>query len=249
MTRIATIKDIPTSSWERLAHKRIFFAHQSVGFDIVAGIEDLLKENSLPLLKITETNILSDSVEPVFAHCRLGKNGDPEFKCVDFARFLEEGGGNRADMAFLKFCYVDVTTRTDVNRLFTQYKEMMSSLREKYPRMIFIHFSVPVTATPNDFKGRIKRFFGLSSGEQRDNIKRNQFNEKLRKEYRTEKTLFDLAELQSTFPDGSKAFFKNGNKMYPCLVPDYTNDGGHLNAKGRKRVAEQLLVFLASHLK
>ena len=94
--------------------------------------------------------VLSIHVEPVFAHCRLGKNGDPEFKCVDFARFLEEGGGNRADMAFLKFCYVDVTTRTDVNRLFTQYKEMMSSLREKYPRMIFIHFSVPVNASLTD---------------------------------------------------------------------------------------------------
>jgi lysophospholipase L1-like esterase len=29
------------------------------------------------------------------------------------------------------------------------------------------------------------------------------------------------------------------------LCPEYTEDGGHLNAVGRKTVAEQLLVFLA----
>jgi lysophospholipase L1-like esterase len=29
------------------------------------------------------------------------------------------------------------------------------------------------------------------------------------------------------------------------MVPEYTDDGGHLNEKGRKRVAEQMLIILA----
>ena len=29
------------------------------------------------------------------------------------------------------------------------------------------------------------------------------------------------------------------------MVPEYTDDSGHLNDKGRKKVAEQLLIILA----
>jgi lysophospholipase L1-like esterase len=31
----------------------------------------------------------------------------------------------------------------------------------------------------------------------------------------------------------------------PALVPDYTEDGGHLNTVGRQRVARALVAFLA----
>jgi lysophospholipase L1-like esterase len=37
-------------------------------------------------------------------------------------------------------------------------------------------------------------------------------------------------------------------KTYYHLVPDYTNDGGHLNETGRKLVAEQLLLTIAAIL-
>ena len=79
-----------------------------------------------------------------------------------------------------------------------------------------------------------------------DNIKRSEFNDRLREEYGTKEFLFDLATLESTYPDGSKAIFKDSGKTYYHMVPDYTDDGGHLNERGRKIIAENLLIFLAN---
>jgi len=42
-----------------------------------------------------------------------------------------------------------------------------------------------------------------------------------------------------------RSFFRKGNQIYFTLIPEYTDDGGHLNTLGRKIVAEQLLIFLA----
>ncbi len=39
-----------------------------------------------------------------------------------------------------------------------------------------------------------------------------------------------------------------GWKYVYSLVPDYTDDGSHLNEKGRKVVAEQFLLFLVNPL-
>ena len=79
-----------------------------------------------------------------------------------------------------------------------------------------------------------------------DNIKRNQFNELLRKEYDGKAPIFDLARTESTLPDGKRSSFSKDGKNYYFMVPDYTHDGGHLNELGRKRAAEQLLVVLTA---
>jgi len=58
--------------------------------------------------------------------------------------------------------------------------------------------------------------------------------------------IFDLAKIESTFPDGRRASFTKDGKTYYSMVPDYTYDGGHLNELGRKIAAEQLLFLLAN---
>jgi len=67
----------------------------------------------------------------------------------------------------------------------------------------------------------------------------------LRHAYVGREPFFDLAKLESTFPNGSQSTFTKDGNIYAALVPDYTNDGGHLNEKGRRIVAEHLLVYLA----
>ena len=79
-----------------------------------------------------------------------------------------------------------------------------------------------------------------------DNIKRNQFNELIKKEYEEKEPFFDLAKIESSYPSGERASFTKDGKVYYSLVPEYTYDSGHLNEKGRKIVAEQLLIILAS---
>ena len=68
----------------------------------------------------------------------------------------------------------------------------------------------------------------------------------LRKEYEGKVPLFDIAKIESTFPDGTRCSFTKDGKTYYSMVSEYTSDGGgHLNATGRKKFAEQLLILLA----
>jgi hypothetical protein len=73
-------------------------------------------------------------------------------------------------------------------------------------------------------------------------VRREQFNELMRAEYGP-KELFDLAKFESTYPDGTR---ERGDKSHFALVPDYTDDGGHLNARGREVICVQWLDFLSS---
>ena len=106
-----SIKDIPETSWKRVAEKRFYFGHQSVGYNIVEGISDALKENPKIKLNIVETNNAVDSSVPLFAHSQIGKNEDPKSKCEAFVRLMESGMGDGVDIALLKFCFVDVTRK------------------------------------------------------------------------------------------------------------------------------------------
>jgi lysophospholipase L1-like esterase len=54
-----------------------------------------------------------------------------------------------------------------------------------------------------------------------------------------------MAAVESTYPDGRPCTFRVAGRTYESLVPEYTTDGGHLNERGRRAVAAQLLVFLA----
>ena len=92
----------------------------------------------------------------------------------------------------------------------------------------------------------IKKVFGRPVFDYQDNISRNQFNEMLRKEYEGKEPFFDLANIESTFPHGKRASFAKNGSIYYSMVPEYTDDGGHLNKVGRRRITGQLLVFLAN---
>jgi len=64
--------------------------------------------------------------------------------------------------------------------------------------------------------------------------------------YKGKESIFDIAKIQSTFPDGTRSIFTKDGKTYYSMVPEYSYDGGHLNELGRKKVAEQLLVLFAN---
>jgi len=239
-------KNPPETAWQLLSHKKIYFGHQSVGNNIIDGIKDIMKENSKIKLNIVKTNDPKMFTTPIFAHSPIGKNMNPISKIDAFAKFMEQGIGNKADFAFFKFCYVDITRNTDINQIFTYYKNTMKHLKEKYPKTTFIHVTVPLTIVQTGFKVWIKKIIGRPIGGYADNIKRNQFNEMLRNEYKNKEPIFDLALTESTFPDKTRCFFTKEGKTYYSLVPAYTHDGGHLNELGRKIVAEQLLILLAN---
>jgi hypothetical protein len=242
----ANLKMVSEINWKNLSEKRIYFGHQSVGFNIVEGIKDVMKANPQIKLNILETSNAVDFSVPLFAHSQIGENGNPKSKCEAFAEFMEKGIGEKVDIAFLKFCYVDVTGKTDIKKMFEDYKRTIADLKQKYPKVVFVHFSVPLTTVQISWKTRLKILLGKEDiWEYGDNVPRGDYNELLKKEYGGKEPVFDLAAIESTHPDGKRESFRKGSRTYYSLIPDYTRDGGHLNEKGRKFVAEQLLIFLA----
>lgn len=241
-----SIKDVPATSWEKLAQKKIYFGHQSVGFNIIDGIKDVIRENPQIKLNIVETSNPADFTDPIFAHSRVGKNVDPKSKVQGIAEFLNNGIGDKADFAALKFCYVDVTANTVVKDVLKHYEDTMEQAEKEYPKTTIIHFTAPLTRSKTTWKTTVKKLMGRQTWEYDDNIKRNEYNESLLKRFKGKEPVFDLAKIESTYPDGIRSSFTKDGKSYYSLVPEYTSDGGHLNEKGRKIVAEQLLIFLAN---
>ena len=239
-----SISDVPDSSWEKLAQKKIYFGHQSVGFNILDGIKDVMKEHSEINVNIVETADESNFKVGLLAHSRVGKNVDPKSKITEFANFIDSGIGKKADAAALKFCYVDITAGTNANNVFNDYSDSILQLKAKYPDMIIIHFTNPLTQRQTGLKTWIKKVIGRP-GSVENNIKRYEYNEMLIKQYEGKEPIFNIAKIQSTYPDGTRCSFTKDGKTYYSMVPEYTTDGGHLNEAGRKKVAEQFLILLA----
>ena len=234
-----TIQDIPSQKWADLSNKNIYFGHQSVGYNIIAGLQDVLQHQPGIKLNIIETeNVQSQSLSiPFFAHSRIGVNQDPKSKIDVFVDLMDKGMAQKADIAFFKFCYVDIHQGTHIEELFTYYKTSLKRLSDKYPGTIFIHVTAPLTSQQTGVKAIIKKIIGKPL--RGDNNKyREQFNKLMRTEYAGEESLFDLALLESSTPDNSETGL--------ALHPSFTEDGGHLNKLGGKTIAEQLLIFLAS---
>ncbi|WKZ32619.1 MAG: hypothetical protein QY316_12005 [Thermodesulfobacteriota bacterium] len=243
--KTGNIDSITEKAWASLAKKRIYFGHQSVGNNILDGISDVMKERPSVRLTVSETSDPRAFGGPVFAHSRVGKNQDPLSKNMEFARFVEAGIGGKADFAFFKYCYIDINSGTDARTLFSEYRTTLAALKAKYPETTFIHVTVPVTVVQTGWKVTVKKVIGRPIGGYADNIRRNEFNELLLKEYSGKEPVFDLAAVESLARGGGKTGFTANGRHYLSMTPEYASDGRHLNERGRKAVAEELLAFLA----
>lgn len=245
-----SISEVPEEVWETLSKKKIYFGHQSVGFNIIDGIKDIMIENPKINLNIIETSNLDNVEGGCFAHSRIGENTNPKSKIDDFNSKIENGIGNKADIAFFKFCYVDIVKDTDLDSIIKLYNEKMDKLIKTYPNTKFIHVTVPLNSKPKEpdtiikkIKEHIKSFIG--NGRFENGISKYIYNEKLRSDYtKDDKILFDLADSESTDQMGNKYSIMKDDKKIQFLNEDYTFDGGHLNEKGRKKIAEDFLLFL-----
>ena len=239
-------RDLPEAAWQRLAQKKIYFGHQSVGNNIMDGVSRLMESNSNIKLKIVETNDPAAFKEPVFAHSSVGKNDDPDSKIMAFRNYVDNGIGNKADIAFFKFCFWDIRNHVDIQGVFKRYRETLSELRNQYPKTRFIHVTVPLMHFSTGMRDRLKRTVGATVENDLDNVKRNELNKLVLEEYSGKEPVFDIATIQSTLPDGGRTVASLGGKNYSYLASEYTDDGGHLNEKGRKVVAQQLIIFLSN---
>jgi hypothetical protein len=244
---LPSIDDVPAEHWRALAGKRIFFGHQSVGYNIIDGLTDIAQERDDVKLDIVETREAAEFARPLFAHAQVGRNGDPASKIESFRGVVDGGLGDKVDIAFFKFCYVDVTRDSDPKKTFDSYRAAMEDLERRYPRIRFIHATVPLCSTPKGIEKNLKQSIKLLIGKPGvldDNVMRERYNKLLRDAYSGKEPVFDLALIESINPEDLKCYAATKAGKVPVMAPEYTQDGGHLNIRGRRKAAEHLLVLL-----
>jgi len=245
---LPSIDDVPREHWTKLAEKKIFFGHQSVGYNIIDGIADILNEHDYIKLNIIEAREPSAFDQPVFAHSQVGMNTKPFSKIKRFVEIMDSGVGSKVDIAFFKFCYVDIMRDSDPEKIFDGYNAALEGLKQRYPNTKFLHVTVPIRSTPKGAKKFLKQTVKLLIGKPgffEDNVMRHSYNGLLDNTYSKTGLFFDLAHIESVNAGGFGCYAVKGAEQVPVMAPKYTEDGGHLNNLGRKKVAEQLLIKLA----
>jgi hypothetical protein len=227
--------------------QKVIFGHQSVGRNILSGI-DYWEEQTGVNLNRESTRSISDTSKAFFLDFSVGSNGDPEGKIDDFVSLVEGLSDDLNCIVFFKLCYVDVLENTDVVGLFAHYKERMLYLKEQKPNIRIVLFTAPVTSVQTGIKATAKKALKRGSNDTQDNISRHNFNTMVKNELSVDFAIFDLAKVETTLPDGKSNTFSYKGVEYPCMPELYTNDGGHLNEYGSKIAAYNLLAFLATGL-
>jgi hypothetical protein len=239
---------VPKEYWAKLAEKKIFFGHQSVGYNIIDGITDIINERDYIKLNVIEAHEPAAFDQPVLAHSQVGMNTEPFSKIKRFVEIMDAGVGSKVDIAFFKFCYVDIMRDSDPQKIFDGYNTALEDLKGRYPNTKFLHVTVPIRSVPKGAKRYLKQTVKLLIGRPgflEDNMMRRSYNDLLNDAYSKTGLFFDLALMESVNANGLRCHaLKGADKVY-VMAPEYTEDGGHLNSQGRKKVAEQLLIILA----
>jgi hypothetical protein len=231
---------------DQINKHQILFGHHSVGDNILSGIRQLANEQSTSI-SISNLDIKEAAVDGIHEF-RPGKNQDPKSKISDFVKLIDELEQRKyPDLILMKFCYVDFNPNSNESSLYKLYKDEIGKIQTQHPKLKIVHTTVPLHAAPNDIKSKIKRMIGNLNWEDKSNIKRNNFNDLIRSEYPVS-SVFDIAKLQSTLPNGERSVFSANNRRYYSLASIYTDDGGHLNETGRKYLAVKFIEFLADNL-
>lgn len=237
----AVLDSVSPAQWSALASRRVYFAHMSVGGNIVDGIAVLVRERPDLGLRLVRSSD-PDSVEGgALIHNFVGENGDPTGKCADFARIILSAQHRPVDVGAQKFCYADFGKQSDPDSVFAEYARRTEALRNQQPGLRIVHVTAPLLVSRFDVKDVARKILGkMTSKEQLAKVRR--FNDLLRARYAGVDPIFDLAALEAS-----------GGLPYTTLPADQslavsiaTPDGGHLNEAGQRALAAHFLAFLAT---
>ncbi|HNR22878.1 MAG TPA: hypothetical protein PKL49_07630 [Steroidobacteraceae bacterium] len=235
------------SDLETLSQARVYFAHQSVGRNMLKGIEMLVAETGVALHIEEVKDGIPASPGPGLYHANVGENGVADSKISAFVADVTAPGPAAYDVALLKFCYTDLSPEAedqDPRALLERYESTVAGLRAQQPNLTLLHTTMPLRAEPPGWKTRVKRLIGKEVISDRGNIMRGEYNELLRSES-SPADLFDVARLEATHLDGTIATFKANGRQVEVLAPEHTYDGGHLNDPAKRYFAADFLHALA----
>lgn len=236
-------QELHGNDFVKVSNMRIFFGHQSVGSNILDGISTVNKKSEANFINVVKIDSYEQINDSGLYHAWIGENLSPQSKIDDFKELIQSGIGNNVDFALMKFCYLDFNKMTNIEKVFASYSNAIMELQQEYPEVTFIHVTTPLISNNMTIKDWIKKILGRSEKNDADNVARNKYNVLIRNRFDGREPILDLAEYESTYPNGKRNLFSFNDTNYEAMVPGYTDDGGHLNSLGKKIVATKTLNF------
>jgi hypothetical protein len=236
MSTTTQTPSLTRAQWDALSARSVFFGHQSVGDNMLDGVQKLGKTEGWPELRIIEQSGAPASKQPSLMHAKIGQNGDPQSKVKAFKDALDAGVGQQVDIALMKFCFWDIRHETNIDAVFNEYRSTMADLERRYPNVTFVHATVPLVAADMDWKARVRRMIGQKTNTDIDNGVRETLNQKIRNEYANRAIVLDIAKAESD---------SDGPMDNPQLAASLSSDGAHLNDAGRRRVGAEFVKALS----
>ena len=215
---------------------KVFFGHRSVGMNVLEGIPGIYTVHDMGSPTIEQESTGPGQDGGFIDHTFIGQSGKPLLKMQDFDAKMRSGIGQQVDVAMMKFCYNDITARTDVEALFASYRNTMAALQRDFPKVAFTYVTVPLTTGQGLLSKLKNRLTGSSGDSVANNAAREHLNALIRYEY-ADNHLFDLAAIESTAPDGSRAIDAYQGQRSYRLYDGYASDSGHLNGEGARVAA------------
>jgi lysophospholipase L1-like esterase len=223
------------------AGKRVLFAHQSVGNDILDGV------NAIAAASGTRINMVESGVVPAdtsgIFHFKVGTNGEPLGKVKQFHDTLAQSSLAGVDVAMVKLCYIDFNRNTDAARIAHAYVQTIEELQRSHPRTTFAAMTAPLTTIQTGPKAWVKSMLGKDPAGHAENAKREEFNAVLRGKFGAAQ-LFDVAKIEA-HGGGKPVVYEYKGQPYEALDPALTSDGGHLNEAGKRVLGAEFVKFLA----
>lgn len=225
----------------KIATKRIFFDHASIGQQTLDALKTLAVEQGVTFTwQQYDGNDAVFNGGPIFASMPYitATNTHPIDKISDFAISANQIG-SRADLMMMKLCFTDFSypssgtaTQKDPARIESTYQSTLALLMSTYPTVKFLHMTAPVTRPPNYAA---------------DNIDRNTYSNWVRVTYPAS-NVFDVQLHESTNANGTREMDTANN--LPQLSADWADpdDNAHLSAAGARMIATQLALKLAGLL-
>lgn len=217
-TNAQAVAGYPPSVMEEIAQFRWYFAHASVGSDMMGGLDDLHASSGTfyRLQSAWAGDTPGDPVENGFVFEYGRGNPGWQAKVDDFRAYVSNGWRfPKVNLVLDKMCYIDEAA--DVN----YYIASMTNLEARFPETQFIYATMPLT-----------------TGEDWWNHQRNLYNDALRAWVLAHnRVLFDIADIEAHDAAGTEYTYVYEGGTDQRLYDGNTSDGGHLNTQGRRQVA------------
>ncbi len=231
-TNVQGVAAYPQSMMDAIGQFKWFFAHASVGGNMMSGIADLHSSNTnfyrIESVSDDGTPPATTQARRVYEYNRGNPGWQPKFD--DFTVSVSNGWRfPKINFALNKLCFIDPDA--DVN----YYINSMTSLEGHFPETVFLYATIPLTTSSDS-----------------DNYLRNVYNDTLRGWCASNnRVLFDIADIEAHETNGTEHTFTYSGRTCQLLYDGYTTDGGHLDDAGnvgRKQVAKGFYAIAAALL-